>query len=73
MPKPARTVRIDRSTDELLTSTEAALRLRVAPSTLVEWRYLGIGPAYSRLETGSIRYWRGDVDAWIDAQRVTTD
>lgn len=70
MAKAARTVRIDRSTDELLTSTEAALRLRIAPSTLVDWRFEGIGPPFLRLETGTIRYWRGDVDAWLDAQRV---
>lgn len=69
MAKPGR-AGPDRSNDELLTSTEAALRLRVAPGTLIDWRFDGRGPCYSRLDSGAIRYWRNDIDTWIDAQRV---
>jgi predicted DNA-binding transcriptional regulator AlpA len=38
--------------------------------TLGQWRYLGRGPAYIKLENGSIRYRKADVDAWLEGQVV---
>ena len=41
-------------------------------STLAQWRYLGKGPRYIKLEGGGIRYRESDVASWLDAQTVTT-
>jgi hypothetical protein len=39
------------------------------PRTLDQWRYLGRGPRYIKVE-GHVRYRRSDVDAWLDANTV---
>lgn len=40
---------------------EAATFLKVSTSTLARWRHIGIGPEYSKLDTGSILYDRTDL------------
>ncbi|TSE00815.1 helix-turn-helix domain-containing protein [Skermania sp. ID1734] len=38
--------------------------------TLAAWRAKGIGPAYVRIGTRTIRYSIADLDAWLEAQRT---
>ncbi len=54
---------------ELVNEREAAAFLGKPQRTLGQWRYLGRGPAYIRIE-GHIRYRRSDLDAYIDEHRV---
>ena len=44
------------STTMYLKPKEAATFLKVSTSTLARWRHKGLGPSYSKLETGSILY-----------------
>jgi excisionase family DNA binding protein len=55
--------------DELLTTAEAADWLKLPPAQLVQLRYRGVGPAYTRLGR-HVRYARSDLQRWIDAGRV---
>jgi hypothetical protein len=55
---------------DLLTEQSAADHVNLAAGTLRQWRYLGQGPAYIKLNGGRIRYRRRDLDAWLDAQTV---
>jgi len=55
---------------ELLTETQAAKRLGLSVKTLQSWRYRRLGPPYIRLG-GAVRYVPADLDAWIEAGRVT--
>ena len=48
-----------------LTEAEAAKILRVAPGTLLNWRYKGRGPKYVK-HGGIIRYRRTDLDAFLE-------
>lgn len=52
---------------QLLTLTEAAVRLRTPIATLRYWRHLGIGPDSFRLGRRVV-YRREDLDGWITAQ-----
>lgn len=54
----------------LLTENEAALRLRLTPTTLRHWRRKGQGPKYCLIGTRAIRYRLGDIDAFIRPQEV---
>ena len=56
-------------TDEpvVLTPGEAARKLTVSDSGLRAWRRSGKGPRFCR----SIRYLESDIDAFIQASRVT--
>jgi excisionase family DNA binding protein len=56
-------------TDELLTTDEAADWLKLPARQLVQLRYRGVGPAYTRLGR-HVRYARSDLQRWIDAGRV---
>lgn len=53
---------------ELLNSDEASRYIGYRGSTLRQWRYLGQGPKYIRVNGRSIRYRREDLDEWMDAQ-----
>jgi hypothetical protein len=53
-----------------LVEREAAAHVRRAPKTLRSWRYLGRGPAYT-VAGGRVLYDVADLDAWLDAARVT--
>jgi len=50
--------------DELLTTDEVAVWLKVSPRTLREWRYLEAGPAWIALE-GGVRYRTSAVAAYL--------
>ncbi|MFT3871529.1 MAG: helix-turn-helix domain-containing protein [Nocardioides sp.] len=50
--------------DEMLTLAEL---LRVPVATLRYWRHLGAGPHSFRIGR-FVRYWRSDVNAWIEKQ-----
>ena len=55
---------------EILTQDDLAAELGIAPRTLGQWRYHGIGPNFVRVGK-LIRYRRQDVDAWLAEQVVT--
>ena len=55
--------------DELLSLDEAATLLRTPVATLRYWRYLGTGPRSFRVGR-AVRYWRGDVLAWLQEQTI---
>jgi predicted DNA-binding transcriptional regulator AlpA len=57
---------------ELLSPEEVAIWLGVSASTLANWRSLGRGPQYKKL-SGSVRYRRDDVHAWIDDAGITAE
>jgi len=50
----------------MLTSSEVALLLAVAPSTLCRWRAEGKGPRVCWLGTASPRYREDDVLEWLE-------
>ena len=54
----------------LLTPTEAALRLRRAPSTLRNWRWRGEGPDYVR-HGGRVHYTEDALSRWLAAHVVS--
>jgi hypothetical protein len=57
----------------LATPQEVADYVRKPVKTLTEWRYRGIGPAYTR-SGRDVRYDWADVLAWVAQQRrETTD
>jgi predicted DNA-binding transcriptional regulator AlpA len=56
--------------ERLLTPAEVADRLQNTQKTLNNWRALGIGPAYVKMENGSVRYRPSDVEKWLTAQVV---
>lgn len=45
--------------------TEAAAYINFSVHTLRQWRWEGCGPVYKKIG-GAIRYFRRDLDAWID-------
>jgi hypothetical protein len=53
-----------------LTERQAAKRLQLAPVTLKIWRRKKIGPPYSRLSRGVIRYLVEDLDNYVRQCRV---
>lgn len=60
--------------EPLLTTTEVAAVLEIAPGTLENWRVQGKGPPYLKLY-GHVRYSPTAVQAWVEAQtrRHTSD
>jgi predicted DNA-binding transcriptional regulator AlpA len=57
-------------TYELLDTPALAALLGVPERTLTQWRYKRTGPAFVKVGAG-VRYRSDDVEAWLDAQRVT--
>jgi predicted DNA-binding transcriptional regulator AlpA len=53
---------------DLLTTADVAALTRAPTSTVRYWRHLGMGPRSFRLGRRVV-YLRGDVEAWIGAQR----
>ncbi|MBP8882259.1 MAG: DNA-binding protein [Dermatophilaceae bacterium] len=53
-----------------MTGAQVGRLLSLAPGTLNNWRALGKGPRYVKLEGGVVRYPRAGVLAWMDAQRA---
>lgn len=69
--KDARTVARTQPPRPLVTPKEVADYLRKPVKTLTEWRYRGIGPAYTR-SGRDVRYDWTDVIAWVAQQRRET-
>ena len=57
----------------LLTDRQAAEFLGLALQTVRNFRFLGIGPAYHRLNGRSIRYSITDLQAYVDQAKITPD
>jgi predicted site-specific integrase-resolvase len=55
---------------EIDTPAAAAAMLKVPEKTLTQWRYLGRGPAYSRVGK-YVRYRRVDIEKWLEERSVT--
>lgn len=55
--------------DRLLTTEEAAAKVRLSPRTLEDYRLDDKGPAYSRRGRGVV-YRESDLDEWIEASRI---
>lgn len=59
--------------DELLTPKEVHADYGFSPQTLANWRWCGTGPDYIKQSPGRggrIKYRRGRIEAWLDAQTV---
>lgn len=54
----------------LLLPWEAAEMLRVAGSTLAEWRKHGKGPTAIQVGKNQIRYRSTDLEEWLDANEI---
>jgi len=52
----------------LATEAELAEFLQLAPRTLTDWRWRGIGPRYIAINDRCVRYRWSDVEAWLDKQ-----
>jgi len=48
----------------LLTSRETAAKLNISENTLANWRSIGKGPNFVRLDTKNIRYRDEDIEQW---------
>ena len=57
--------------EPLLTEVNAAELLRLSARTLQAWRSCGVGPTFIRAGR-AIRYRRGDLLAWIEANAVVS-
>ena len=55
----------------LLTPAQAAEYLQVKESTLADWRYRRIGPAFVR--AGGVRYEASELQRWIAQQKHSTE
>ncbi len=59
---------------ELLSPREVHAAYGIAPQTLANYRWRGMGPTFIKLtpgRSGRIRYRRSDVERWLDAQTMT--
>lgn len=54
----------DSDPDDLLSESEVAAMLKLAPGTLRNWRSLKVGPRWTKLRR-AVRYRRVDLDAFI--------
>lgn len=52
---------------ELMNPADLGQRLGKSPAVLANWRYLGIGPRFVKLNR-AVRYRTSDVEAWLDQQ-----
>jgi hypothetical protein len=60
---------------QYLKASEVAAQLRVSTGTLANWRYMGIGPRYTKLSSAAnapVRYRQCDVDAYLSQQERGT-
>lgn len=58
--------------DQYMTTTELAKRLRMRPQTIRLWRMRGCGPKYHRLgeaPSGRVVYSDRDVEEWLKSHR----
>lgn len=66
---PTGLVRADLDGEELLTTMEAAVALRVTEGYLAKMRVSGDGPVYVRVGPRLIRYRASDLRAYVEARR----
>lgn len=60
--------------DDLLKPDQVASWIQRPVKALAQWRYLGKGPRFLKLEGGHVRYRRSDVEAWLaSCERGETD
>lgn len=57
----------------LLKPFDVARRLHTTERSLMLWRKQGLGPAFVRMNSRTIRYRPEDVDAWLMTHRVNGD
>lgn len=58
--------------DEWLTPREVAAQLGVHPGTLANWRYMGLGPKYTKQAdnpNAPVRYRQTDVSEYVQQAR----
>lgn len=55
-------------TEPLLSTGEVSRLLGVPVATLYQWRYRKEGPASYRVG-GRVRYFRSEVESWLEGQR----
>lgn len=53
-----------------LSVDELAAYLGVAPKTIYDWKYKGVGPRVTKVGR-ALRYRATDVEAWLDSQSTT--
>ena len=56
---------------KMMTTTEAALYVRLGKPTLDRFRVTGEGPAFCKLG-GAVRYRQQDLDAWLESRLVAS-
>jgi predicted DNA-binding transcriptional regulator AlpA len=57
--------------ERLMSGQDVAVFLGMTEGSVRNWRQEKKGPPYFRFGNGIIRYRRSEVEAWLDAQRVT--
>lgn len=62
-----------RTTNELLSQRQVALRLGVSARTIEGWRARGVGPPFLRLSARAVRYRSSDLEQWLDQHRVADE
>jgi len=69
MPRSARVTAAPgrRDPDEQLTVEQVCAELKVARSTLHEWRAKGRAPKIRKLPNGELRIKRRDLDEWLES------
>ncbi|GAA2346774.1 helix-turn-helix domain-containing protein [Streptomyces kunmingensis] len=59
--------------EQLMTPRQVQAEYGIAPQTLANYRWQGLGPAYVKTtpgKSGRIKYRRSAVESWLDAQTV---
>jgi predicted DNA-binding transcriptional regulator AlpA len=62
-----------RTTNELLSQREVAVRLGISARTVEGWRARGVGPPYLRLSARAVRYRSSDLEQWLNQRRVADE
>ena len=65
--------KIGNGASDWMTPEQVAEYLGLTTEGVRQWRKLGTGPAYARVSQRVVRYRRSDIDAWLDAHRVTPE
>lgn len=58
------------SDDELITTEEIAMLLKLSPSTIKAWRVKKMGPAYIRITGRTCRYRMKDITEWLQKKAL---
>jgi predicted DNA-binding transcriptional regulator AlpA len=75
MPRPSKPpqtapVPVNNADDPLLDQNETCAYIGVGRKTIWTWRQAGLFPQAIRLPSGSIRWRRSVLNAWIDARQI---